>query len=155
MNTVKTIPTPPKPSQSTFLVGDHLFKKYMEPRLLKGKRLTHYLSKLLEDPYLEYKLSLLKPKKWKKHYQDDGQNLSALYFYPDECDWARLSIISNATGFSRCYIFVYLMLFDLGVLKLPKNITRGADIQEAGLPMLFGKVFMDERAQILKRTIQT
>jgi hypothetical protein len=155
MNTIKIIPAPAKPSQSTFLIGDRFYKMYMLPRLLKGKRLTHYLHKLLEDPQLEHKLSLLKPKKWKKHYQEEGQDLNALYFYPDECDWARLSIISNGTGFSRCYIFVYLMLLDLEVLKVPKNITKGTNSQEIGITRFFCKIFMDEREQILARIIQT
>jgi len=92
MNTLKSVPAPTKPSQSTLLVGDHYNKMYMLPRSIKGQRLADYLHKLLEDPLLEHKLSLLKPKKWKKHYQAEGQDLTALYFYPDECDWARLSL---------------------------------------------------------------
>jgi hypothetical protein len=155
MNTVKTIPEPRKSSQSTFLVGNYIHKMYMMPGLLKGKRLAYYLQKLLEDPDLEYKLSRLKPKKWKKHYQDDEQDLVPMYFYPDECDWARLSIISNATGFSRCYIFVYLMLLDFGVLKLPKNTTKVTKPQEIGLSWIKCLIFMDGREQLLTRTIQT
>jgi len=155
MNTLKTIRQPDNPSQSTFLVANHIHEIYMVPRRLKGKWLTHYLHRLLSDPELEYKLSLLKPKKWKKHYQEEGQDLQALFFYPDECDWARLSIISNGTGFSRCYIFVYLMLLDLGVLKLPENRTEGTNPQKIGLPVILCSVLMDKSEQILTRTIKT
>jgi hypothetical protein len=155
MNTVKTIRAPSQSSQSTLLVGDYFFKKYMVPRSLKGIVLASYLHKLLEDPQLEYKLSLLKPKKWKKHYQDEGQDLVPLYFFPDECDWARLSLISNATGFSRCYIFVYLMLLDFGFLKLPKNTTQWFNPKDLDISQILCKVFIDERALLLVRTIQT
>jgi hypothetical protein len=155
MNTVKTIPAPAKSTQSTLLVGNHFYKMHMMPNLLKGKRLSEYLHNLLKDPDLEYKLNLLKPKKWKKHYQDDGQDLEVLYFYPDESDWARLSIISNVTGFSRCYIFVYLMLLDFGILKLPENRTKDNFSLEVGLTRLHCSILIDERDKILIRTIQT
>jgi hypothetical protein len=155
MNTVKTIKASPKSTQSTLLVGDHIYKTFMIPRLLKGKRLTNYLHKLLSDPNLEYKLNLLKPKKWKKHYQDEGQELNALYFYPDEFDWARLSIISNGTGYSRCYIFIYLMLLDLGILKLLNDRTKGNTQPQIGLPKVLCRILMVEKEQILIRTIQT
>jgi hypothetical protein len=155
MNTVKTIKTPSQPSQSTLLVGTYFCKKYIFPRSLKGKVLASYLHKLLKDPDLEYKLSLLKPEKWKKHYQDGGQDLVPLYFYPDECDWARLSLISNATGFSRCYIFVYLMLLNFGFLKLSKNITQWLNPDDNNISRILCKVFMDEKALLLVRTIQT
>jgi len=155
MNIVKTIRETENPTQSTFLVGDYIHKTYMVPRLLNGKRLSNYLHKLLTDPNLELKLNRLKPKKWKKHYQDGGQDLNALYFYPDECDWARLSIISNGTGFSRCYIFVYLMLLDLGVLKLSENRTLRYNPLKIGLPEVLGSVLMNKSTQMLTRTIQT
>jgi len=155
MNTVKTIREPAKPSQSTLLVGNYFYKKYMEPRLLKGKALSFYLHKLLEDPDLEYKLSLLKPKKWKKHYQDEGQDLNSLYFYPDECDWARLSIISNGTGFSRCYIFVYLMLLNFGILKLPDDRTQRSIFPYLTIFNLHCSIFLDERRKILTRALRT
>jgi len=155
MNTVKTIKEPERSTQSTFLVGGYIHNKYMLPRLLKGKALSYYLHKLLSDPDLEYKLSRLKPRKWKKHYQDEGQDLNALYFYPNECDWARLSIISNGTGFSRCYIFVYLMLLDLGVMKLAINRTQYMNPQDIGLPRVYCNVLMDKKIQMLTRIIRT
>jgi hypothetical protein len=67
------------------------------------------------DQQLEKKLAMLKPNKWKKHYQSEGQDLQRINFYPDEADWAHLSALSNATGFSRCYIFVFLMLLNGGL----------------------------------------
>jgi hypothetical protein len=155
MNTVKNIKKPENPTQSTFLVGNYFFKTYVEPRSLKGKFLSYYLHKLLKDPQLEHKLRLLKPMKWKKHYQDEGQDLQALYFYPDEADWARLSIISNGTGFSRCYIFVYLMLLDLGVLKYIIDGTQVKNSQNFEIPKILSRVLMDKNIQLLTRTMQT
>jgi hypothetical protein len=154
MKIIKTIPAPEYPSQSTFLVGDQFIEMYMKPRFLKGKRLSWYLNKLLCDPQLEYKLNLLKPSNWRKIYQEEGQDLVPLYFYPDEYDWARLSIISNATGYSRCYIFVYLMLLDLGILKIKKNITKEDAPVEVKYSQVFCRIFIDEREQILVRTIK-
>jgi hypothetical protein len=155
MKIVKTISAPENSSQSTLLVGARFIEMHMKPRSLKGKRLSWYLYKLLCDPELEYKLSLLNSKKWKKEYQEEGQNLVPLYFYPNERDWAQLSIISNATGFSRCYIFVYLMLLDLGILKIQKNITKGDKPTEIKLSKVFCSVFIDEMRLLLIRTIQT
>jgi len=110
---------------------------------------------LLQDPALELTLSHLKPPKWKKSYQAEGQDLVPLYFYPNECDWARLSLISHAAGFSRCYIFVYLMLLDLGVLKIPNNGTRFKKIPEIRFSNFLCSIQLDETEKILKTIIKT
>ncbi len=114
---------PDKASQSTFLVSKELYLNYIVPCSIRGRKLSQYLHRLLYDPELHTKLKALESRKWKKHYQDPGQELCPLFFYPDESDWASLSIISNATGYSRCYIFVFLMLIDIGVLKIANDRT--------------------------------
>jgi len=155
MHIKKEIRAPVKSTQSSLLVGQMIYQKIMEKRGINGKILASYLHRLMADPLLERKLSLLKPKKWKKHYQDEGQDLIPVYFYPEECDWARLSIISNATGFSRCYIFVYLMLLDLGVLKLPENRTQWTESIELKISQVTCSIFLDERRKILIRGLKT
>ncbi len=155
MKADKSVSMPEKPSQSTLLFGSHLNETILKPRGMKGKILALYLHRLMSDPNLEYKLSFLKPKKWKKGYQEAGQDLVPVYFFPDDCDWARLSIISYASGFSRCYIFVYLMLLDLGILKLPENITIENYPKSINITKLICCIMMDERKKILRRTLKT
>ncbi len=128
----------------------------LTPRSLKGKRLAMYLRRLLSDPDLAYKLSHLKPKKWKKQYQDNGQDLVPVYFYPNEADWAYLSILSNGTGFSMCYIFVYLMLLDLGMLKLPKkNITKGVIHLIIKNSQIYCSVILNKKGKKLRRILKS
>ena len=67
----------------------------------------------MRDPFLENKIGKLESKKWKVAYQAGGQNLQKINFYPDEKDWAKLSILSASTGFSRCFLFVFLLVIDL------------------------------------------
>ncbi len=57
-----------------------------------------YLHKLLSDLLLEYKLNL---KNGKNSIRILVSLLFRFIFFPDECDWAQLSLISNGTGFSR------------------------------------------------------
>ena len=116
-------------SRSTLLIPESHFKRFFwrSPYIKVGHQaLASYLSRLMDDPLLEYKLSFLESGKWKKQYQMEGQELRRVNFYPDDRDWGRLSAISNATGFSRCYIFVYLMLIAMGVISLENGGTHPA-----------------------------
>jgi hypothetical protein len=120
-------------SRSTLLIPKSYFNKYFwrSPHIQIGQwQLSMYLSSLVDDPKLEYKLSFLRTGKWKKQYQEKGQELQRVNFYPDERDWGKLSAISNATGYSRCYIFVYLMLIAMGeiILKNGKNNENSGTI---------------------------
>ncbi len=117
--------------------------------------LASYLARLLEDPLLNYKLSFLKPQKWKKEYQEEGQELQRVNFYPDERDWARLSAISNATGFSRCYIFVFLMLVDMGVITLWNGGTHPPKTQATWNPVVICSISVDAIVRKLTRVMQT
>lgn len=105
-------------TQSTFLIGNCTIKDYIVPKRLTGKRLTSYLSHLLNDRELQSKLRRLKKPGIKKRYQKTNQNLKPIYFYPKDNDWIFLSYLSHSTGYSRCFLFVYLMLIDMGVLKI-------------------------------------
>ncbi len=136
------------------LFGTWLMESVLKPRALKGRRLSAYLHKLMSDPELQFKISLLKSKKWKKQYQPDGQDLVPVYFYPDECDWAQLGLISNASGFSRCYIFVYLMLLDLGILKLPENRTKVEFPVNPNHSLIICRIKLDRIEKTLKRKIK-
>ena len=155
MKNVNRIQEPERHTPSTFLVGDYYFQTIIEPQNLTGPGLTDYLHRLLKDPLLERKLAVLKSWKWKKVYQEPGQDLKRLNFTPIESDWARISMICNATGFSRCYIFVFLMLIDQGVIKLDQEGIPPRFVRELLPTQLFGRIFLDETAKMLTRVMQT
>jgi hypothetical protein len=155
MKQQRTINAPSKSGQSTLLVGSRYYERYMITNYPGGRRVALYLHYLLNDSMLEYKLSFLKPQKWKKSYQEPGQGLEKVFFYPDECDWARLSILSNATGFSRCFLFVFLMLIDKGVIRLPENITQFSFSRIYDPGKIHCIVIMDPGLKKLKRILQT
>ncbi len=142
-------------SRSTLLVPgsyhERFFNNFIKVRNLP---LASYFQHLLDDPLLGNKLSFLKARKWKKEYQTAGQDLRRVNFYPDERDWARLSAISNATGFSRCYIFVFLMLVDMGVVSLENGGTKPYSGKRAWNPLTFCSVLLDSRDRRLTRTLQ-
>ncbi len=144
-----------KLSQSTLLVGIHFLNGFLLPRSIKGKRMAVYLHRLLADPELEVKLKWLKSDKWKKQYQAPGQGLVPVYFYPDECDWAKLGMISYATGFSRCFIFIYLMMLDFGLLKLPNDRTIGYKPSKKLNSQTMCLIILDASARKLKRSLRT
>ncbi len=109
----------------------------------------------MDDPLLEYKLSFLESGKWKKQHQMEGQELRRVNFYPDDRDWGRLSAISNATGFSRCYIFVYLMLIAMGVISLENGGTHPAWVQGHWNSIVFCSITVDAITRKLTRKLQT
>lgn len=154
----RVIPEPYHLSRSTLLVPGSYFEKFFSPGPYKkvGRLpLSWYLSRLMDDPMLDFKLSFLKPRKWKKEYQGEGQDLRRVNFYPDERDWGRLSTISNSTGFSRCYIFVYLMLIDMGVISLENGGTKPTSVRDTWNPLVFCSISVDAIVRKLTRTLQT
>lgn len=146
-------------SRSTLLIPEALFRRFFwrSPYIKIGDwPLTSFLHSLMNDPHLEYKLSFLKTTgKWKKQYQGPGQKLIRVNFYPDERDWGRLSAIANATGYSRCYIFVYLMLIALGVIRLQNGGTPPYRLSTHWNPVVNCSITVDAAARILKRVLQT
>ncbi len=141
-------------NQSTLLISLLLFRKFPFLSNLKGRVLSEYLNFLLSDPDLFKKIGLLKSGKWKKQYQVEGQGLVPVFFYPGEADWAYLSILSNGTGFSRCYIFVYLLLFDLGVLKLPDDRTLWKNPLKSQSKYSYTLIALDKREKKLQRVLR-
>ncbi len=145
-------------SRSTLLIPGSFYERFFNGyvRFIKVRNLplASYFQHLLDDPLLEYKLSFLKSHKWKKVYQSAGQDLRRVNFYPDERDWARLSAMSNATGFSRCYIFVFLMLVDMAVISLKNGGTKPYFVKRAWNPLTFCSVLLDSRDRNLTRTLQ-
>ncbi len=121
---------------------------------MRNLPLASYFQCLLDDPLLDDKLSFLMGRKWKKEYQAAGQDLRRVNFYPEERDWARLSAMSNATGFSRCYIFVFLMLVDMGVISLKNSGTKPYSRNRVWNPLTFCSVLLDSRDRNLTRTLQ-
>ncbi len=143
-------------SRSTLLIPDSYYEQYFTRyRKVRNLPLSFYLQRLLDDPLLIHKLSFLEAQKWKKVYQSTGQDLRRVNFYPDDRDWARLSSISNATGFSRCYIFVFLMLFDMGVLSLNNGGTNPVSLRRVWNPLTFCSILVDSRNRKLTRMLQT
>jgi len=156
MKIINALVSPAVSSQSTLLVSQDYFYRFLASRSIKGKKLTKYLHRLLQDPDLDVKLKNLKSKKWKKTYQAENQDLRKVFFYPDEADWAHLSLISYSTGYSRCYIFVYLMLLEVGILKIPGNnrtVIKNPRIF-AGTKLL-STIILNRTQQILTRIMQT
>ncbi|PKL34063.1 MAG: hypothetical protein CVV45_05005 [Spirochaetae bacterium HGW-Spirochaetae-10] len=146
-------------SRSTLLIPETLFKRFFwrSPYIKIGHwALASYLSGLMNDPQLEYKLSFLETTgKWKKQYQDEGQGLVRVNFYPDDRDWGRLAAISNATGYSRCYIFVYLMLIALGVVSLEDGGASPAWVRGDWNPVVICSISVDAVTRELTRILQT
>ena len=146
-------------SRSTLLIPESYFKRYFwrSPYIKVGHlALGAYLSILMNDPQLEYKLSCLeRTGKWKKQYQEEGQDLCRVNFYPDDRDWGRLSAISNATGYSRCYIFVYLMLIAMGVISLDDGGTPSVWEKDHWNPVVICTISVDAITRKLTRILQT
>jgi len=128
MNIEKKVSTEKDYVKASLLISRVLLKKQGLGNRLKGKALKKLLSYLLADPDLGNKLELLDSGKSRKKYQSEGQDLVPVFFYPLESDWAHLSLISNATGFSRCYIFIFLMLLHF---RKPKSVN-GRTIPDIG-----------------------
>lgn len=115
-----------------------------------------YLGMLMDDPLLDYKLRFLeKTGKWKKQYQEEGQGLVRVNFYPDDRDWGRLAAISHATGFSRCYIFVFLMLVAMGVIPLENGGTQPVYEKGHWNPVVICFISVDAATRKLTRVLQT
>lgn len=145
-------------SRSTLLIPEAYFKRFFwrSPYIkVSHWALSSYLGSLMNDPGLEYKLNFLETGKWKKQYQDEGQSLVRVNFYPDDRDWGRLSAISNATGFSRCYIFVYLMLIAMGVITLENGGTQPVWVRGHWNPVVISSINVDAVTRKLTRLLQT
>lgn len=143
-------------SRSTLLIPEPVFSKYVSKyRKIHNLPISIYLRKLLKDKDLEKKIGqLVQLRKWKKKYQEKGQNLIRLNFYPDDRDWARLTLISRASGYSRCFIFVYLLLQDMETQAFTNSGTPPFLFVKIGIRSfkLFEKVDIVKR--IIKRRIQ-
>jgi hypothetical protein len=149
---------PGSATHSTFLVANEFYHNFIKPNFSKRRSMKIYLHKLLADPAIESKLRFLQSNKWKKVYQEKGQALHRVDFVPDDSDWAQLSIFSNATGFSRCFIFVYLLLLDMGYLKLPVKEEYGTPykiIKKLTNYRLYCEVSIDITKKLLWRTMKT
>lgn len=154
----RIVPEPYSFSRSTLLIPEKYFHRFFGPGPYKKVGhlpLSSYLSRLLDDPLLDFKLSFLKPRKWKTEYQAEGQNLRRVNFYPNEQDWGRLSAIANATGFSRCYIFMYLMLIDMGVLSPGDGGTHPPKARATWNPQVSAVISVDAIVRKLTRRLQT
>jgi hypothetical protein len=145
-------------SRSTLLVPECYFKQFFwrSPYIKIGHLpLAAFLGMLMNDPELEYKLGFLKRTfKWKKQYQEAGQNLVRVNFYPNDRDWGRLSAISHATGYSMCYIFVYLMLIALGVISLDYGGTQPVNSERRWNPVVICTISVDAASRRLHRTLE-
>ncbi len=142
-------------SRSTLLIPEDYYERYIRNKRIGRIGITYFVRNLLNDPRRDYKLSFLKSRKWKKQYQKDGQHLVRVNFYPHEDEWARLSLLSNATGFSRCYIFVYLMLRYLGETHLGDGGTVPKHRKNKWNPLTICILKLDSRMRKLARILQT
>lgn len=146
-------------TRSTLLIPDEYFKRFFwrSPYIkIQDWTLGAFLGILMDDPALEYKLSFIaRSGKWKKQYQEAGQKLHRVNFYPDDRDWGRLSGISNGTGYSRCYIFVFLMLIFMGEIVLENGGTHPVFVKRQWNPVVFCSISIDAVTRNLTRKLQT
>jgi hypothetical protein len=146
-------------TRSTLLIPEKYYKRFFwkSPYIKIGHwPLSMYFSSLMQDPQLEYKIGLLeKTGKWKKQYQEEGQRLVRVNFYPYDRDWGRLSAISNATGYSRCFIFVYLLLIAMGVIPLHDGGTHRIMSRGHWNSVVTCIISVDAVARTLTRILQT
>jgi hypothetical protein len=146
-------------TRSTLLIPESYFKEFFwrSPYIKVDQwALAGFLGMLMDDPLLDYKLSYLENTgKWKKQYQEEGQELCRVNFYPDDRDWGRLSVISSATGFSRCFIFVYLMLIVMGVISLESGGTQPSRVKGHWNPVAICSISVDAAFRKLTRILQT
>lgn len=146
-------------TRSTLLIPEKYYKRFFwrSPYVKVGHlTLGAYLSMLMNDPLLDYKLRFLeKTGKWKKQYQREGQGLVRVNFYPDDRDWGRLAAISNSTGFSRCFIFVYLMLVAMGVICLENRGTHLSCEKRHWNSVVICFISVDAVTRKLTRVLQT
>lgn len=146
-------------TRSTLLIPEEYFKRFFwrSPYVkVEHWTLGAYLGMLMDDPLLDYKLRFLeKTGKWKKQYQEEGQGLVRVNFYPDDRDWGRLAAISNSTGFSRCYIFVYLMLVAMGVICLENGGTQPVCEKGHWNSVVICSISVDAVTRKLARVLQT
>jgi hypothetical protein len=156
---IHLIREPYSPTRSTLLIPEVYYKRYFcKSRWIKIGHwpLARYFSSLMNDPQLHYKLSFLeRAYKWKKQYQEQGQRLVRVNFYPADRDWGRLSAISNATGYSRCYIFVYLLLIAMGEISLGYGGTPLYSSMDYRNYRVVCHIYVDASTRKLTRILQT
>jgi len=144
---------------STLLISKQLIH-LMNLKIIKNKGLHLYFHKLMSDPFLKQKLRLLHSQKWRKSYQQNGLDLHRFNFRPACDDWATLSILSYGSGFSRCFIFVFLMLIESGLIPFNEQSTVGTPYLIKQTDSLFNhkwvssSVFLDRKRKKLKRRLQ-
>ncbi len=146
-------------TRSTLMIPESYFKRFFwrSPYIkVEDWALSAFLGILMDDPQLEYKLGFLeRTGKWKRQYQEEGQGLVRVNFYPDDRDWGRLSAVAHATGFSMCYIFVYLMLVAMGVISLENGGTQPLSVRRHWNPIIICSISVDAITRNLTRILQT
>lgn len=65
----------------------------------------------------------------KIRYQERGGALRKVSFRSSLSDWGVLSGLSAGTGLSRCYIFVLLLMIDLGLIEIAPTKSQSAKAQ--------------------------
>jgi hypothetical protein len=118
---------------STILIPEELIP--LLTSCMQKQTLRQYLHHLLTK-----KIPIPASSKWKTHYQSKGQKLKRFNFRPDEQDWQKLSSLSMGTGYSRCLLFVLMMLAE-------QNGDPTPEIQN--IRMNF--VFIDKKNRFIER----
>lgn len=139
--------------QSTLLISSSLLEALSDELFRLKISLRDFLHLLLSDRDLWRKMELLKSGKFTKTYQSTGLGLVPVKFYPLPEDWCELSALSNGSGFSRCYIFVYLLKYYLKILSLDEVTTQKVN-KDNKAQAVFCRVKMDRNQRILRRTIK-
>jgi len=115
--TLQIVKNSSKKSKSTLLIPAFYQTHF---RNKKGRWFSSYLKQLLNRRDLVKHIKKIPgTRKWKKMYQNSGQNLFSVSFYPENDTWARLSALANSRGVSRCFIFVELLKLDLDSKRKP------------------------------------
>lgn len=97
---------------STLLIPKDLMKKFKyQQKKFRGK--PEYFSHLIMRYRNVLRTFAFEPSGLRTEYQFKHQNLQKVNFRPQAADWAELGTFSIATGKSRCFLFVLLLLMDL------------------------------------------
>lgn len=112
---------------------------------------SEYLLKILNPDFYEPLVAQLPPgKSWKKTYQAEGQFLVRVSFRTEDILWGELSQLSHATGYSRCYLFAFLLDH---YLKLSRTVVTKLRLKQPRWTLCI--LHMDERTKRMVRVLLT
>ncbi|MCB1179415.1 MAG: DUF1564 family protein [Leptospiraceae bacterium] len=120
---------------STLLIPQALLI-HIENKFGKKYQLDDILSCLISKYKKFIASSQIRPSKsFKLKFQEEGLNLIPKKFRPENKDWMELGIIAYGLGYSRCWLFSYLLELEFSLmgefLELPELMEALATLSTA------------------------